>query len=58
VLAGRAPLWGLAVDGERGALRVLELLRAEIELALILLGCPSPADVHAEHVRRGPIFEG
>jgi isopentenyl diphosphate isomerase/L-lactate dehydrogenase-like FMN-dependent dehydrogenase len=58
VLAGRAPLWGLAVDGERGALRVLELLRAEIELALILLGCPSPADVTPEHVRRAPIFEG
>ena len=25
VLAGRAPLWGLAVDGEAGARRVLEL---------------------------------
>jgi isopentenyl diphosphate isomerase/L-lactate dehydrogenase-like FMN-dependent dehydrogenase len=58
VLAGRAPLWGLAAAGEQGALRVLELLRAEIELALILLGCPSPAHVRLEHVRRGPIFEG
>ena len=58
VLVGRAPLWGLAAGGEQGALRVLELLRAEIELALILLGCPSPADVGPEHVRRGPIFEG
>ncbi len=58
VLAGRAPLWGLAAGGEQGALRVLELLRAEIELALILLGCPSPAHVRPEHVRRGPIFEG
>jgi isopentenyl diphosphate isomerase/L-lactate dehydrogenase-like FMN-dependent dehydrogenase len=57
VLAGRAPLWGLAAAGEQGALRVLDLLRAEIELALILLGCPSPADVRSEHVRRAPIFE-
>lgn len=57
VLVGRPPLWGLAVGGERGALRVLELLRAEIELALVLLGCPTPADVSAGHVRRGPIFE-
>jgi isopentenyl diphosphate isomerase/L-lactate dehydrogenase-like FMN-dependent dehydrogenase len=54
VLAGRAPLWGLAVDGERGAARVLEILRSEIELALTLLGCPSPAEVTPEHVRGAP----
>jgi isopentenyl diphosphate isomerase/L-lactate dehydrogenase-like FMN-dependent dehydrogenase len=54
VLAGRAPLWGLAVGGEQGARDVLEILRAEIELALTLLGCPSPADVRAEHVRARP----
>ena len=34
VLAGRAPLWGLAVDGEAGARAVLELLRDEIRVAL------------------------
>jgi isopentenyl diphosphate isomerase/L-lactate dehydrogenase-like FMN-dependent dehydrogenase len=51
VLAGRAPLWGLAVGGEAGARDVLEILRSEIELALILLGCPSPADVGPQHVR-------
>src|SRR3979409_490858 len=45
VLAGRAPLWGLAVDGEAGALRVLRLLQAEILSALQLVGCTSPADV-------------
>ena len=54
VLAGRAPLWGLAVDGEAGALRVLELLRAEIELALALLGCPTLADLGPEHVAPQP----
>jgi isopentenyl diphosphate isomerase/L-lactate dehydrogenase-like FMN-dependent dehydrogenase len=54
VLAGRAPLWGLAVGGEKGARAVLEILRAEIELALVLLGCQSPADVRAEHVRARP----
>ncbi|MGH2954168.1 MAG: alpha-hydroxy acid oxidase [Solirubrobacterales bacterium] len=52
VLAGRAPIWGLAVDGEAGALRVLELLREEIELALTLLGCPSPEAVERGHVAR------
>src|SRR5262249_7396347 len=38
VLVGRPPLWGLAVDGEQGAARVLEILRAELHLALQLMG--------------------
>jgi isopentenyl diphosphate isomerase/L-lactate dehydrogenase-like FMN-dependent dehydrogenase len=50
VLAGRAPLWGLAVDGEAGARQVLELLQAEILGALRLVGCTSPADVTRERV--------
>ena len=52
VLAGRAPLWGLAVDGPAGVQRVLELLQAEVELALALCGCTSPADVTRAHVGR------
>jgi isopentenyl diphosphate isomerase/L-lactate dehydrogenase-like FMN-dependent dehydrogenase len=52
VLAGRAPLWGLACDGEAGARRVLELLRDEIELTLALLGCTSPEAVTPAHVRK------
>jgi isopentenyl diphosphate isomerase/L-lactate dehydrogenase-like FMN-dependent dehydrogenase len=54
VLVGRPALWGLAVDGETGAQRVLELLRDELSLALALLGCPTPADVTRRHVRRAP----
>jgi isopentenyl diphosphate isomerase/L-lactate dehydrogenase-like FMN-dependent dehydrogenase len=54
VLIGRAMLWGLAVDGEAGVRHVLELLRAEIELGLALLGCCSPADVTRAHVGTGP----
>ena len=50
VLAGRAPLWGLACDGEAGARRVLELLREETELALALCGCTSPAQVGPTHL--------
>ena len=53
-LAGRAVVWGLAVDGEAGARRVLELLRDEIRLALSLLGCASPGQVGREHVARAP----
>ncbi|MBA2383695.1 MAG: alpha-hydroxy-acid oxidizing protein [Actinobacteria bacterium] len=52
VLAGRAPLWGLAAGGEEGARRVLELLHDEIELALALCGCASPGAVTREHVSR------
>lgn len=52
VLVGRAPVWGLAVAGEDGVLRVLELLREELALALALLGCPSPEAVTHAHVAR------
>ena len=50
VLAGRPFVWGLAVNGEAGVSAVLELLRAELELALALLGCKSPAEVTPAHV--------
>ena len=49
-LVGRPVVWGLAVGGEEGAFRVLQLLRDEIELALRLLGCSSPAEVTRAHV--------
>lgn len=48
--AGRAIAAGLAVGGEAGVARVLELFRAEIELGLALLGCTSPAEVSRSHV--------
>ena len=55
VLAGRAPLWGLAARGEQGAREVLELLREEIELAQILVGCSSPEAVGRAHVNRAAV---
>jgi isopentenyl diphosphate isomerase/L-lactate dehydrogenase-like FMN-dependent dehydrogenase len=54
VLVGRPALWGLAAGGEQGVGRVLELLQAEIELALALCGCSSPAELGPEHVQRAP----
>jgi 4-hydroxymandelate oxidase len=48
---GRPVLWGLAVDGESGVRRVLELLRAEIERALVLCGCDSPAQADRDLLR-------
>jgi isopentenyl diphosphate isomerase/L-lactate dehydrogenase-like FMN-dependent dehydrogenase len=50
-LTGRAALWGLAVDGEEGAARVLALLREEIEVGLKLLGARAPAEVTRAQVR-------
>jgi isopentenyl diphosphate isomerase/L-lactate dehydrogenase-like FMN-dependent dehydrogenase len=52
VLAGRAPLWGLAVGGAEGARDVLRILQAEILNALQLVGCVSPADVARGRVTR------
>lgn len=52
VLLGRPALYGLAIDGARGVTRVLDLLRDEIENALALLGCRSPAEVTSAHVVR------
>jgi isopentenyl diphosphate isomerase/L-lactate dehydrogenase-like FMN-dependent dehydrogenase len=54
VLVGRAALWGLAVGGEVGVRRVLELLRGELELTLALCGCASPAELGRGHLRRAP----
>jgi isopentenyl diphosphate isomerase/L-lactate dehydrogenase-like FMN-dependent dehydrogenase len=52
VLAGRAPLWGLAVDGETGARDVLRILQSEILNALQLVGATSPAGVARSRVAR------
>jgi 4-hydroxymandelate oxidase len=45
VLIGRPMLWGLAYGGEAGVARVLELMRTELEDALILTGRPRLADL-------------
>jgi len=50
VLIGRPALWGLAAGGEAGALRVLTMLREEIELGMRLLGTPTVADITRAHV--------
>ncbi|MEW1569471.1 alpha-hydroxy acid oxidase [Streptomyces sp. NPDC093509] len=52
VLLGRPVLWGLAADGEKGVLRVLRLLAAELRCALELSGCSSAVDAQELLVRR------
>jgi 4-hydroxymandelate oxidase len=51
VLIGRPYLWGLAAAGEHGVGRVLDLLRADLELAMALAGCPSIAAITRALVR-------
>lgn len=45
VLIGRPILWGLTVNGAEGVLNVLELLHAELELAMALAGRPTIASI-------------
>lgn len=45
VLVGRPILWGLAVNGAQGVHNVLEILRSELELAMILSGRPTLASI-------------
>jgi isopentenyl diphosphate isomerase/L-lactate dehydrogenase-like FMN-dependent dehydrogenase len=54
VLVGRPALWGLAAAGKEGVAAVLELLRAELELTLALLGCTTVSQLSRAHVRRAP----
>jgi 4-hydroxymandelate oxidase len=50
VAIGRPVLWGLAVAGETGVCRVLELLRVELTNALTLLGVGAPAELTRDQV--------
>ncbi len=45
VLVGRAYAYGLAAAGEAGVARALEILRADLERTLKLLGCSSVAEL-------------
>jgi 4-hydroxymandelate oxidase len=50
VQIARPYLWGLAVGGQKGVEHVLELLRAEVERTLALLGRPTVASLGREVV--------
>jgi L-lactate dehydrogenase (cytochrome) len=54
VLCGRAYAYGLAVSGETGVTRALEILRADVERTLRLLGCASIAALDRSYVSAPP----
>lgn len=51
---GRPLVWGLAAAGEQGALRVLELLRAELDHTIALCGACGLKDLTPDLVRPAP----
>lgn len=50
VLCGRAYAYGLAAAGEAGVVRAIEILRADLDRTLRLLGCPSVAVLDRSYV--------
>lgn len=50
VLIGKAYLFGLAVGGQAGVEKVLEIFRSELDTTLGLLGCPSVHDLDSSMV--------
>jgi isopentenyl diphosphate isomerase/L-lactate dehydrogenase-like FMN-dependent dehydrogenase len=50
VLIGRAYAYGLAAAGEAGVTRAIEILRADLQRTLALLGCESVADLNRSYV--------
>ena len=47
---GRAPLYGLGAGGIAGVERVFEILKAEMETAMRLLGCEKVSDLGPHHI--------
>jgi len=52
VLIGRPYLYGLAVAGPAGVAHVLHLLRCELEIAMVLTGCASLAEIGPQVIWR------
>jgi len=57
VLIGRAYAYGLAAAGEAGVSRAIEILRADIERTLKLLGAPSVSALDASYVDVPPAWQ-
>jgi len=54
VFIGRPLFWGLAVDGEQGVIRVLSILREEIEITMAKCGRPTVASIDSTVVVNAP----
>ena len=56
VLVGRAYAYGLAAAGEAGVARAIEILKADLERTLRLLGCPSVGELNREFLDVPPTW--
>lgn len=54
VFIGRPFFWGLAADGEQGVIRVLNILREEIEITMAKCGRPTVASIDPTVVVKAP----
>jgi isopentenyl diphosphate isomerase/L-lactate dehydrogenase-like FMN-dependent dehydrogenase len=54
VFIGRPLFWGLAVDGEQGVVRVLDILREEMEITMAKCGRPTIASIDATTIVKAP----
>ena len=55
VLVGRAYAWGLGAAGGPGVDRAIEILRADIDRTMHLLGCASISELSREYVESGKV---
>ena len=53
VFIGRPLLWGLAVQGAQGVAQVFDILREELEYAMVLSGCPTIDSITKSLIREG-----
>ena len=53
VMIGRPILWGLSVAGEQGAVHVLEILRRELDEAMLLCGYANLSQINPSILRPG-----
>ena len=51
IAIGRATLYGVAAAGEAGATRALEILEAEIQRTMAVMGLGRISDISRDHIR-------
>ena len=54
VFIGRPLFWGLAVGGEQGVVRVINLLRDEIQITMAKCGRPTVASIDLSTIVKAP----
>ena len=54
VFIGRPLFWGLAVDGEKGVIRVLDILREEMEITMAKCGRPTIPSIDGTTIVKAP----